>query len=160
MEDKDLYWLAGWLEGEGSFLHGAPSRPTLCGIHGSSTDEDVVIRLSQLLGVKYHKQQKRKSDKPHYKDVFTIRITGHLAKDLMLKLKPLMGNRRQQQIDAAVNSYVVTKTMMTKDKLDKIKQLLGEGLSLRKIASLVDVDKSTVCNIKTGKAKHKIVRSL
>jgi hypothetical protein len=154
MEDKDLYWLAGWLEGEGSFLHGCPSMPNMCAINGASTDKDIIEKLSTLLKVKCHKQKRRKSDLPHYKTVYSIRLSGQLAYDLMAKLRPLMGIRRQEQIDKAMSGYKVKRVKLTKHKLDKIKELISTGLSLRKIAAEVDVDKSTVGHIKNGKYTH------
>jgi hypothetical protein len=46
----ELYWLAGLLEGEGSFVKGPPSRPNCPIVQLAMTDGDVVERAARLLG--------------------------------------------------------------------------------------------------------------
>lgn len=47
----DLLWLAGYLEGEGSFTSPTPSAPNRPRIQVAATDEDVVQRTAVLWGV-------------------------------------------------------------------------------------------------------------
>lgn len=50
--EHDRYWLAGLLEGEGSFLKGPPSAPRYPVLSLQMTDEDVVARVAAMLGRK------------------------------------------------------------------------------------------------------------
>jgi hypothetical protein len=45
---SDLHWLAGLLEGEGSFLKGPPSAPRHPILALQMTDEDVVARVAAM----------------------------------------------------------------------------------------------------------------
>ena len=60
MKDSDFYWLCGLLEGEGSFMKGPQSRPQYPILTVTSTDEDVIQRVSLLFGVTYCSVRKRK----------------------------------------------------------------------------------------------------
>ena len=44
IEDHDLHWLAGLLEGEGTFLKGPPSAPRAPAVQLSMADRDVPNR--------------------------------------------------------------------------------------------------------------------
>ena len=44
----ELHWLAGLLEGEGSFMTGPPSSPGLPVIAVNMTDHDVMARIGQI----------------------------------------------------------------------------------------------------------------
>ena len=62
MDEKELYWLAGLLEGEGSFMRGAPSRPNTPMVSLSMTDEDVVARVGRMLGVSYYPDKTKRKN--------------------------------------------------------------------------------------------------
>src|SRR3990167_10221228 len=52
MELRDLYWLAGWLEGEGSFTFNTGTKPYISNsprISSVSTDRDVVNRAATIM---------------------------------------------------------------------------------------------------------------
>lgn len=102
LSENDKFWLAGFLEGEGSFLKGAPSNPRLPMVSIVTTDEDVIDRVGIILGCNYWKIYPRKS---HWKVTYVIRPKGGKAVELMQTLKPLMGKRRQEQIQRALDSY-------------------------------------------------------
>lgn len=68
MENNDLHWLAGLLEGEGSFMKPSPSSPNCPIISLQMTDEDIVKRVSLLFNCKYHSSN-RGADKG-WKTVF------------------------------------------------------------------------------------------
>lgn len=92
MEIVDLAWLAGILEGEGSFLKAPPSDPGRPRISLQMTDEDVVARAAVLLGVKYSSSKDRK--RPTWKPTFQLQVKGKRAAGLMRELYPQMGQRR------------------------------------------------------------------
>lgn len=91
MTRDDLIWLAGLLEGEGSFdLHkGRYPR-----IRVGMTDRDVVGRAATLMGAKV-----RLSLKPApAKAMFHAEVSGERATALMRLLLPHMGARRSAKI--------------------------------------------------------------
>jgi len=96
-----LEWLAGILEGEGSFLSGPPSRPRAPAIVVGMSDLDVVQRVAKLLGVNFVNVTERLPHKTMYKTA----VTGSRAVELMRLLHPLMGERRGRQIEKAIASY-------------------------------------------------------
>lgn len=54
MQDTDIAWVAGLLEGEGCFsIYERKNRPntTDCAIHCEMTDEDVIRKLHNIVGV-------------------------------------------------------------------------------------------------------------
>lgn len=89
---RDIYWLAGFVEGEGSFsIH----KPHSLRITIQTTDEDVMLKAAQLLNVRlkgpfnYNKG---------YKPTWRIQFNGSLAAGWMMIFYKLMGTRRKQQI--------------------------------------------------------------
>lgn len=114
MKDEDLHLLAGLLEGEGSFLKSPPSGKNRISITCQMTDEDVIARVSKLLEVSYCKCS---TVMAHYKPTYKTTVCGSKAYYLMVALKPLMGIRRQKQIDNALEHYKLkspyTKTCST-----------------------------------------------
>ncbi|HEX8652422.1 MAG TPA: hypothetical protein VF708_16525 [Pyrinomonadaceae bacterium] len=149
MNDSDFYWLCGLLEGEGSFMKGPPSRPQYPVVSMCSTDEDVMQRLSALFGVVYCKVKKRQE---HWRQSFIIRIHARKAVELMLKMRPHMSKRRQEQIDAAVASYEARPnrgaSRLTEEQVRRIKHLIREKQTVRSIAAQCNVSVWSVMRIK------------
>ncbi len=100
MDDKDMFWLAGLLEGEGSFLKPAPSEPKYPRIIFPSSDEDIAQRVAKLFEVNYI--YRRESRHPNWKPECNVSVKGKRAASIMGLLYPLMGERRKRQIEAAV----------------------------------------------------------
>jgi hypothetical protein len=91
-----FYWLAGILEGEGTFMSGPPSRPNAPIVRISMTDRDVVERSAALLDRAVTPVRARK---PHYKPPFITQLRGVDAVDLMRAVRPVLGVDRTVQID-------------------------------------------------------------
>lgn len=102
MEELEFHWLVGILEGEGTFLRGAPSRPRTPIVRVSMTDSDVVDRVAKLFERATVRLRHRK---PHHKLPYATTIKGAPAVRLMYALKPFLGKGRQQQIDRAIESW-------------------------------------------------------
>lgn len=98
---KELYWLAGWLEGEGSFTKPPPSRRTQPRIQGGSSDEDVIQEVARLLRVKPRLAARRHD---HWSPYWSLIVTGGRAVTLMQAIAPAMGKRRSRQIQAAIDA--------------------------------------------------------
>lgn len=99
MDDADLYWLAGLLEGEGTFLAGSPSSPTVPLIRVQMTDADIVERVAALIGRRVQCHRPRKE---WYKSSTSTTIKGAGAVHFMRLLCPVRGERRQGQVDLAL----------------------------------------------------------
>ena len=96
MHKTDLTWLAGLLEGEGSFgaRNGVPS------LGLGMMDKDVVDKAGELLGMKTYI-----SKTPAGKPFWTLRTSGRYAAFVMSRLRPWMGRRRTVQIDKALSQW-------------------------------------------------------
>ena len=103
LSEQDCHWLAGLLEGEGSFLTGPPSSPNMIAISIQMCDEDVIQRAAALFGTSCFGPKSRA--KPHYKPCFSTRVRGLRAASIMKQLRHLMGERRRAAIDAALLSF-------------------------------------------------------
>lgn len=98
-----LAWVAGLLEGEGYF---GLIRNTVGGkvylyarVGCSMTDQDIVVRLADLIGGKVYAH---KPKQPRRKPYWRVEVRGQKAVALMNQLRPHMGARRQEQIDTVL----------------------------------------------------------
>ena len=106
----DLYWLAGVLEGEGSFVWHKASRDPFGRprIQLQMTDKDIMERVcsimqTKLLGPYYSKQTKK--DGSAKKETWYTHCSNNLAIDIMETILPIMGERRQSQILPLLNKW-------------------------------------------------------
>lgn len=102
LKKEDLLWLAGLLEGEGSFLRPTPSRPNSPMVALHMNDEDVVCRTANLFKMSCI------SVLPagwNPKTSYATHIRGRSAVGLMWQLFPHMGLRRRAQILRAIKNY-------------------------------------------------------
>jgi hypothetical protein len=102
ISELDLHWLAGLLEGEGSFMVGPPSAPRSPVIQFWMTDRDVVERAGAMLDSAVAAVPPRRA---HWKTAYAVRLRGPRAVVWMRRLRPLMGTRRRAQIDRALASF-------------------------------------------------------
>lgn len=107
MNQTELGWIAGYLEGEGSFRLTSKG-----GIAAkvASTDGDVVKRAAMLMGSKrvhgpYLYPSQRLSKKPYY----SCETYGAGCVVLMRSILPLMGERRKAKIEALLRDYRPTR---------------------------------------------------
>lgn len=94
-----IVWLAGYLEGEGHFgCYNYSLR-----INATTTDEDIASRVLLLFGKdKFNRVYLPKGGR---KVAYSVDVYGAKAQELMLKVYPLMGVRRQKQISDALKQY-------------------------------------------------------
>lgn len=156
MKEQDLHWLSGILEGEGSFIAGNPQRPARICISMQTTDEDIIQRVASLLESKYWIcSEKRRKENPHWKIVYGTSKTGLKALCLMRLLKPLMGQRRQQQIHRAEESFEKNKKTgryMTKELVLQIIEENKQGTETQgNIAKKYGLRRETINKICRGK---------
>jgi hypothetical protein len=101
----DLQWLAGLLEGEGSFLRAVPSSPRCPSIRLEMCDRDVVDRSARLLKRAVIPITPRQ---PKHRRSYVTTIKGQPAIRLMMELAPLMSDVRRRQIRRAVRGLAST----------------------------------------------------
>jgi hypothetical protein len=160
MNELEFFWLAGLLEGEGSFFKGPPSDPNGARIQIMMTDEDVIARVSKIFGMSY---LATRLDREHMKPIYMTVLKVHKGVELMKQLRPLMGRRRQAQIDKAVASYTFSEQFgsnhpnakLHEDDIRVIRNRLAAGETLTALAKEFGVDKGLVWQIKEGRRwKH------
>ena len=90
MNDNQLHWLAGLIDGEGAFTRsgGSPS------VRIKMTDRDTIEKVASLLNAQVLIEKRQ----PRYKDCYLCVLYGNNAIQLMDKIKPLMSIRRKQRI--------------------------------------------------------------
>ena len=103
MQDKDLYWLAGLIEGEGCYTW--LKRVYKPQVIISMCDQDVIEKAAQLMGTSvvsvYPPSHRKRGHSPQWH----AKVTGQRAIYLMQALYPLMGKRRKARIDELYEMY-------------------------------------------------------
>lgn len=99
---KELAWLGGLLEGEGSFgiKNGSPR------IQLAMTDKDVVDRAAKIFGVPVEHSVPRKDG---YKQVWRVCLNGTRAIMWMMTLLVLFGERRREKITEVIETWKASK---------------------------------------------------
>jgi hypothetical protein len=100
MDVKKLYWLAGLLEGEGSFgfYNGGPM------IQLKMNDLDVIQKAHKVLGCTSNVVTVSRPAPEHNVGYKAI-VQGSRAIGWMFTVYPLMGKRRQEQISKAITEW-------------------------------------------------------
>jgi hypothetical protein len=156
MELRTLYWLAGILEAEGSFIAPLPSAPNTPVISIAMTDEDIIARVAEIFSVKYHPAR------PHnekHKLAYVAHLKGYRAADLMRELYPLMSLRRQEQINRALENYIYKpnkkgqnngQSKLTEEQAKEIKRRLASGETQSRIAAAFNISQRAISDINCG----------
>ena len=100
--EREFYWLAGLLEGEGYFGLRRQGRDLV--IQVGSTDLDVIERANALLNATSIKRRTLKSGKIFY--TVTVCNQRH-AERLMVMLRPIMSVRRAAAIDDCLAAHAL-----------------------------------------------------
>ena len=150
---RELYWLAGVLEGEGSFCRAPPSQPGCPVLQVAMTDADVMERIGQIFGRAVTTVKPRRS---HWHMTYSVRVQGLPAVEWMGLLRPLMGKRRQAQIDRAVQSYICRSNRRLDDEAAQAAlSRLDRGESARTVAEHFGVSVWCVYDLRLGRThKH------
>lgn len=100
---RNIEWVAGFLEGEGSFQCGGP-RGTSPVVVASQIQREPLERLQRLFGGPINLYL-RKHKNPKYCDASRWGMYGGRAAGLMMTLYPLMSPKRKEQIREALASW-------------------------------------------------------
>ena len=111
INEKELWWLAGILEGEGYFGYASRTQKIVIRM----TDEDTMIRVSNAFSSLTGKQHCPKIDessktRPENKDLFVLQLTGENARIVMRSIVSLMSARRRKKIWQSLNGYEQAKS--------------------------------------------------
>lgn len=148
-ENEEFYWLAGLLEGEGSFMKPPPSSPNAPRISINMTDEDIIARVAVIFKRKY---QFIKSKNLKHKDSYRVTLSGKRAVELMIACRFVMSNRRQKQIDEALSKYdgslrsvkdFEQRKLSVEDEREVLRRI-SKGESLRSVAKSFGVCHETI----------------
>jgi hypothetical protein len=151
MEHDDLLWLAGLLEGEGTFHKGPPCKPNSPVVRVQMVDEDVIARAAMLMDTPYLRRYTERHRTNGLSPAYEARLTGGRAVALMKRLRPLMGERRRRQIEEAVASYNPDWRFRKVDRRNReeIRRLADKGdKTQNEIAALFGISRTTVSLIK------------
>ena len=89
-----MAWLAGLLEGEGSFgfqKQKGKSRPI---VSLRMTDRDIVARVATIFGTKVHGPYRSESRGRLVKPIYSVRCISAAALSIMEQVLPWLGERR------------------------------------------------------------------
>jgi hypothetical protein len=100
--ERELAWLAGWLEGEGSFIAPPPSSPRRPRISARSTDRDVVNEAARLLGVTPQYSYSGRDRSKGWSPTWRLLKQGTTAITFMRALAPMLGERKARHVQRAI----------------------------------------------------------
>ena len=150
MNNIDIVWLAGFLEGEGTF--GIRKNDSVY-ISAASTDIDVLEYIKGIFEGSIYKVTKRKE---HWKDAWVWTLTGNTAVKLYKKLLPRMASRRSERIDYVLTRHAKARLRQKAKKAyiysrrERVKKLRKEGLTHQAIAAIVGLERSSISYILKG----------
>lgn len=101
---REIHWLAGLLEGEGSFGFYPKGPGGSLRIWIGMSDQDVIDRVKRITGCKAN-VFRRVHHGREVKDSFVFAVTGRLAASWMMMIYGLMGARRREAIKSALAEW-------------------------------------------------------
>ena len=102
MDIKELYWAAGFLEGEGAF-HWRKAPHNQFSISANQNDPESLFRLKQHWGGAIYGPLKSKN--PRAQLFFAWRLGGPAVASLAMMIYPLMTRRRQEKIAECLTEW-------------------------------------------------------
>jgi hypothetical protein len=154
--ERDLCWLAGLIEGEGTFLAGSPSAPRSPAVQLAMVDRDIVDRAGELLGAAVVVVPSRREG---WQTTYSVRVRGLRAVLWMHRLRPLMGIRRQKQIDRAVACYAPDpRRLLNDERASEALQRLARGESVRHVAEHFGTSVWCIYDLRLGRTHTHLTR--
>ncbi len=120
------------------------------------TDEDVVARVGSMFGRAICRWQPREE---RWQTSYIVRVTGAKAVAWMTALRPLMGARRQTQIDRAIASYDPRQVAILDDvAAQDALHLLAAGTSVRAVAERFGTSIWCIYDLRGGRTRRHLLR--
>lgn len=158
IDEANLHWLAGLLEGEGSFLAGPPSAPRSPAVQVAMVDRDIVERAGTLLQVAVCVVPSRRQG---WRTAYCVRVRGTRAVLWMKRLRPLMGARRKGQIDRAMTSYAPDpRRLLSEQRAIEALERLARGESVRDVASRLGTSIWCIYDLRLGRTHTHLSRAV
>jgi len=127
---RDIAWVAGILEGEGSF--GLTNNKRTPCIWLSMTDADIVERIRVLIDpsktIHIHEDQRKES----YKPIYRLTLNGTRAIQWMMTIYSLMSIRRKAKIGEVLNIWKLVTLDESQLRTSNQKQRQGLAFRLRR----------------------------
>jgi len=102
--NEKIMWIAGLLEGEGSFSHKGSGTDRNIVIQCHMTDLDVLERLQEYIG-RGQINGPYKNGKEHHKQRYMFQLHGLYAYNIMKSILPYMSKRRKQRIEELLTKF-------------------------------------------------------
>ena len=118
IDPRDIRWVAGILEGEGSFNLLPGNGKYYPHIIVAMTDRDIIERVANILGFKVGNPE----IVPPYKTRYRTQQSGRPAAEWMMTLYCLMGARRKEQIRKCLEVWRATTYGMPRKGAKKHRQ--------------------------------------
>jgi hypothetical protein len=151
-----MYWLAGLLEGEGTFIAGPPSAPRTPAVQVSMVDRDILDRVAALLDCTVTVVPARREG---WRTAYCACVRGPRAVEWMRRLRPLMGSRRQEQIDRAVACYAPDPTRLLDDeRAAEALARLAQGDSVKEVAERFGTSIWCIYDLRIGRTHRHLAR--
>ena len=134
-------------------MTGPPSSPGLPVVAVNMTDHDVMARVGGIFGRKVHELKPRNA---RWRTSYQVRVNGGAAVRWMTVLRPLMGSRRQAQIDRALASYAPRPVALLSDEAARTAlDALAGGASVKHVAERFGVSVWCIYDLRLGRTfKH------
>jgi hypothetical protein len=100
-EERDLYWIAGFLEGEACFR----ASNTHCEVTVHQCNREPLEKLQRWLGGRITDGAKRYEDNPNWTKQWRWGISGARARGVLLTIFPLLSAKHQANIVAGRQTW-------------------------------------------------------
>ncbi|MGC5319329.1 hypothetical protein ACPXB5_11385 [Micromonospora arida] len=114
-------WLAGLLEGEGSFTashFNGPRSPRSPRVTLAMCDQDIVERAAALMGApSVHSKPVQPTDLGNLRrPQWQAAVMGFQAVEVMARVRPTMGARRRARIDELITEWYAARPHLTREE--------------------------------------------
>jgi transposase len=140
----EIAWIAGLLEGEGTF---GMSDRSIC-VKILMTDRDIIERAAALLRGHMYTRRAPKIDRPR-RPAWVAQVKGPGAAGWMMTIYRLLGARRREQVRRAISKwremrYVRVSPLVEREILEALKTA---GITKTDVARRLHVSRDTVYNV-------------
>ena len=119
-------------------------------------DRDVVERVGNVLGVGVMLVLSRRAN---WRDAYSVRVRGRRAVLWMNRLRPLMGERRREQIDRAIASYAPDpRRVLSEQRAREALARLASGESVRQVAERLGTSIWCIYDLRLGRTHAHLPR--